>query len=193
MTTWAIFGGSFNPPHVGHVLAGAWVLSTQDVDELVVVPALEHAFGKELAPYAHRRRMTELAFGGLRRARVSDVEARMGRPSYTVRTLERLRAEHPSVELRLVIGSDLVDQLPSWKEGHRIPALAAPLVVGRAGHHDPSDGAADVLMPEVSSTEIRRRLAAGEPADALVPRAVLAHVDRYGLYGLAGIPGDPGP
>src|SRR5690606_32016933 len=83
MSAWAIFGGSFDPPHVGHVLAVTWVLSTQPVDEVVLVPALEHAFGKPLAPFAHRRRMCELAFAPLRRVRVDPIEAELGGASYT--------------------------------------------------------------------------------------------------------------
>ncbi|HJL16179.1 MAG TPA: nicotinate (nicotinamide) nucleotide adenylyltransferase [Sandaracinaceae bacterium LLY-WYZ-13_1] len=179
MTTWAIFGGSFDPPHVGHVLAAAWVRSTQRVDRVIVVPVREHAFGKGVVPFPHRRRMTELAFAPIRGVRVSDLEARMAGPSYTVKTLERLRRDHPDVSLRLVVGSDLVDQVPRWKEGERIPGLAPLLVVGRGGH---GEGDEDVLMPAVSSTEVRRRLAAGESVDALVPRAVAAYAARHRLY-----------
>ena len=177
--TIALFGGSFDPPHVGHVLAAAWVLSTREVSSVLVVPALEHAFEKRLAPSPHRRRMCELAFARLRGIAISDIEARLGGASYTVRTLEELRRAHPATEWRLMIGSDLVDQLPRWKEGHRIAALAPPLVVGRGGHER---GAEQLVMPEVSSTEIRRRVAAGEPIDHLVPREVAAYIARFGLY-----------
>jgi nicotinate-nucleotide adenylyltransferase len=177
--TWAVFGGSFDPPHVGHVLAAQWALSTQRIESVVVIPALVHAFGKPLEPFPHRRRMCELAFAGVRGVRVSDLEARMPSPSYTVHTLERLRAEYPHVDLRLMIGSDLVLQLPSWREGERVVALAPPLVIGRGGH---LDGDEEIAMPTVSSTEVRRRFRAGESLDALVPWAVRDHVARFGLY-----------
>lgn len=177
--SWAVFGGSFDPPHVGHVLAAQWVLSTQPIEAVVVIPALVHAFGKPLEPFPHRRRMCELAFGGVRGARVSDIEAHMPSPSYTVHTLERLRAEHPGVGWRLMIGSDLVAQLPTWREGERVASLAPPLVIGRGGH---LDGDEEIAMPTVSSTEVRRRFAAGEPVDAIVPRAVHDYVTRFGLY-----------
>ena len=178
MTAWAVFGGSFDPPHVGHVLAASWVLSTQPVDELLVIPTFEHVFGKRLAPFPHRLRMCELAFAPLRRVRVLDLEARLGGASVTVRTLEALKKSAPGVELRLVIGSDLVEQIPRWTEGHRIPSLATLLVVGRGGHDD----GRDVCMPEISSTEIRGRLESGRSAEGLVPRAVLAYVAEHGLY-----------
>lgn len=178
MRSVAVFGGSFDPPHVGHVLAAAWVRSTSEVDEVIVVPALEHPFGKPLAPFAHRRRMAELAFAPLTRVSVSDIEARLGGASYTVRTLEALRRAHPGVELRMMIGSDLVEQVPRWREGHRIAELAPLLVVGRGGHDD----GRELAMPEVSSTEVRARLAEGRSVDGLVPRAVAEYIARFGLY-----------
>ncbi|MCB9594337.1 MAG: nicotinate (nicotinamide) nucleotide adenylyltransferase [Sandaracinaceae bacterium] len=180
MRTVALFGGSFDPPHLGHVLAATWVLSTSAVDELLVMPAFDHAFDKPLTAFEHRMRMAALAFAPLRAARVSDLEARLGGESYTVRTLEHLRAEEPDAAWRLVVGTDLVASIPRWHQGHRIPELCELLVVGRGGF---ARGEEDLLMPEVSSTEVRRRLRAGEPADALVPHAVLAYAAEHGLYG----------
>ncbi len=179
MSTWGVFGGSFNPPHIGHVLALSWALSTQPFDTILVIPALEHAFGKALTPFPHRRRMAELAFATLRRVRVSDLEARLGGASYTVRTLEELSRRAPGVSLRLIIGSDLVDEVPRWKEGARVPELAPLLVVGRTGYEN---GARELHMPEVSSSEIRERLRAGKSVEGLVPRAVIEYIDAFGLY-----------
>ena len=175
----ALFGGSFNPPHVGHVLAAAWALSTADVHELWVLPTFAHAFNKQLAPFEHRLRMAALAFSTLEDVKVSDLESRMTGPSYTVLTLERLRRDHPGVSWRLMIGTDLVDQIPSWHQGERIPELAELLVVGRGGH---LRGENDLAMPEVSSTDVRERLASGRPAEALVPRAVLDYIAANHLY-----------
>lgn len=179
MSTIAFFGGSFDPPHVGHLLAATWVLATAQVDEVWVVPAFDHAFDKKLTGFEHRLRMAELAFSPLRSVVVSDIEAKMGGESFTIRTLERLAAEHPQHQWRLVVGTDLVTQIPRWHRGAEIPALAPLLVVGRGGH---GQGSEDLLMPEVSSTEVRRRLEAGEDAAALVPAAVLAYARSEGLY-----------
>ncbi|MGF1465722.1 MAG: nicotinate (nicotinamide) nucleotide adenylyltransferase [Sandaracinaceae bacterium] len=179
-TTWAVFGGSFDPPHVGHVLAAAYVLSTAPVERVLCIPTFQHAFGKRSAPFPHRRRMCELAFGPLRGVEVSDLEARLGGASYTVRTLRELAARHPAVGLRLVVGADLVPEVPSWREGDRLPGLAPLLVVGRAGHGSPGDGRP--LMPEVSSTEVRQRLEAGAEVEGLVPRSVTRYILRHGLY-----------
>ena len=175
-----VFGGSFDPPHFGHVLAACWALGTGRLDRLLVVPALAHAFGKDLAPFPHRRRMAELAFADLARVEVSDLEARLGGPSYTVNTLAALRREAPDAALSLLVGTDLVEQIPSWHQGSRVLELATPLVIGRGGH---ARGGEDLLIPEVSSTEVRRRLAAGRDATALVPAAVLAYAREHGLYG----------
>lgn len=180
MNRLAIFGGSFNPPHLGHVLAATWVLSTARVSRLMVIPALTHAFGKDLAAFPHRRRMAELAFGGLEGVEVSDLEARMEGPSYTVHTLERLAEEHSGMQLGLVIGTDLVEQIPDWHEGHRIEELAELIVVGRGGHAD--DAARELVIPEVSSSEVRRRLAEGQSVDSLVPWRVRDYITEHGLY-----------
>jgi len=180
VTKRAVFGGSFDPPHVGHVLAAAWVLSTSPVDEILVIPTFEHVFGKRLTPFAHRLRMCELAFAPLRRVRVLDLEARLGGASATVRTLEALKREEPRVELHLIVGSDLVGEIPRWTEGHRIPELASLLVVGRGGHED--GVRRDVVIPEISSTEIRERLRAGKSVEGLVPRAVIEHASENRLY-----------
>src|SRR5512146_215517 len=96
----ALFGGSFNPPHVGHQLLALYVLETEPVDELWLVPCWRHPFEKELAPFEHRLRMTEAAAAALGpRARVSDVEARLGGDkSRTLLTVRALQASHPDVE-----------------------------------------------------------------------------------------------
>ena len=177
--TFAFFGGSFDPPHVGHVLAASWVLSTSAIDEILVVPAFAHPFGKPLAPFHHRLEMVRRAFDDLARVEISSVEERMGGSSYTIHTLERLREERPDAAWRLVIGSDLVAQVPSWHEGERVPELAPLLVVGRGGH---DGGMEEIVMPQVSSTEVRRRIAADEAVDALVPRRVIEYVAATGLY-----------
>lgn len=179
--TWAVFGGSFDPPHMGHVMAATWVASTQDVDRVLIVPAFQHAFSKRLSPFAHRRRMAELAFARLRGVTVTDLEARLGGASYTVRTLRHLRDRHPDVALRLMIGTDLVGQVPEWREGARIPELAELLVVGRGGYAGDHE---NVVMPEVSSTEVRQRLSDDRSVAHMVPREVAAYARQHRLYPL---------
>lgn len=175
----AFYGGSFDPPHVSHVLAAAYVLATASVDSVLVVPTFDHPLGKRAgASFEHRVKMCEIAFADLARVEVSRIEGELGGQSRTVRTLETLTAKHPNKRFRLMIGADLLSELDRWYQRERIEALAPLLVVGRTGY----DGAFDVQLPEISSTAIRERLRARGGADAWVPRDVLRYIGEHGLY-----------
>lgn len=178
----AIFGGSFNPPHVAHVLACALVLTTEDVDRLLVVPAFRHPFAKPLAPYADRVLMCELAMACMPRVEVSRVEEELGGESRTLRTLEHLATSNPGWDLRLVIGADVLAEAPRWHGFDAIERIAPPIILGRTGVDAPAAG--PPLLPEVSSTGVRAAIARGAWTEAakLVPRSVLAHVRAQGLY-----------
>jgi nicotinate-nucleotide adenylyltransferase len=175
----AFFGGSFNPPHVAHQLVALYVLETAPVDELWLVPCWKHPFDKALAPYAHRLRMCELAAAALGpRVRACDIEGRLGGESRTLLTIKALRAEHPEHEISLVVGADIEPELPMWYGADELLRTVPRIVVGRGGF----GGGAAVAMPAVSSTEVRARLARGEPVDALLPRQVAAYIASQGLY-----------
>lgn len=178
----AIYGGSFNPPHVGHVLAVTYSLSAHPVDEVLVVPCYVHPFAKELAPYEDRFAMCEQAMGWLPRVSVSRVEAELGGESRTLRTLEHLRERHPEWQMRLLVGADILNDAPKWYGFARVTELAPLLVLGRRGVK--AQGAPEPLLPEVSSSEIRENLKRGAPeaTSDLVPRAVLEYIERRGLY-----------
>ncbi len=180
----ALLGGSFNPPHVGHLVAAHFVRATRPIDELWLLPAFRHPFGKELAPFEHRVRMCQAlcadASGWLK---VSEVERDVPGEGRTVDTLELLTARHPGHRFTLVIGSDILRDLPKWKAFDRIRELAQVLVLQRAGY--PAQEAFGPPLVEVSSSEIRSALARGEQPEALVPRAVLAYARANRLYGLA--------
>jgi len=179
-----IFGGSFNPPHVAHVLAALYVLSCSGLDRVVVIPAYQHPFAKSLAPFEDRLEMCRRAFEPIsRRVEISPVEEELGGESRTVRTLEHLQASHPDWRMRLIVGADIVHEMDRWLSPERVRELAPPIVLGRIGV-PAATGYEDAprVLPEVSSTAIRAALAAGEPLDALVPRAVLAWIRERGLY-----------
>jgi nicotinate-nucleotide adenylyltransferase len=179
----ALFGGSFNPPHVAHQLVALYVLETAPVDELWLVPAYEHAFGKPLAAFDDRLAMCELAAAPLGpRARVSDVERAIGGRSLTLQTVRKLSELHPEHSFSLVIGSDLVGDVASWYRGDELARTIPFIVIGRPGGPSGAAHAGAVVMPDVSSTAVRAALAAGKPADGLVPRAVLDYIYRKGLY-----------
>jgi nicotinate-nucleotide adenylyltransferase len=175
----ALFGGSFNPPHVAHQLVALYVLETADVDELWFVPCFKHPFDKALAPFDDRVRMCERAAAALGgRAKVSEVEGALGGESRTLRTVKALIEAHPGIELSLVIGADLEGEMSSWYRADELRRLVRLIVVGRAGFGAPEG----VRMPAVSSSDVRARLARGQPVDGLVPRSVLDYIRERKLY-----------
>ena len=178
----AVFGGSFNPPHVAHVLAVTYALSTAPVDEVLVVPVYKHPFAKELASFEDRYEMCRLALGWLPGVVVSDVERELGGESRTLRTLTHLREAHPSWSLRLLIGADVLAEAPKWHRFDRVTAIAEPLVLGRVGV-DFEDAPSPVL-PKISSTEVRDALAANQRGRvaAWVPSRVIRYIEAHGLY-----------
>ncbi|MES1205276.1 MAG: nicotinate (nicotinamide) nucleotide adenylyltransferase [Pseudomonadota bacterium] len=181
----ALFGGSFNPPHVAHQLVALYVLETAAVDELWFIPAFQHPFDKPLESFDDRFEMCQLAAAALGpRVRVSDIEARLAGPSRTLRTAQKLIEEHPQTRFSLVIGSDLARETATWHGADELARLISFIVVARAGHAAAAAAPAGaVAMPAVSSTEIRAALASGRGVDALLPKSVLDYVLAHGLYG----------
>jgi nicotinate-nucleotide adenylyltransferase len=182
--TTAVFGGSFDPPHVGHVLAVSYVLSVYPVDRLVVVPVYRHPFNKDLTDFSHRLSMCELAFRDLRRIEVSDIERQLGAQSRTLTTIEAMLARDAETSLRLVIGADVLADRDKWYRFDRIAELAPPIVLGRAGVQHPEAPLA--VLPEVSSSEVRRRCAAGLAIEGLLPHVVAGYITQHCLYGAEG-------
>jgi nicotinate-nucleotide adenylyltransferase len=163
-------------------MVAQWVLATHPVDQLWLLPSFVHPFGKELAPFADRVRMCELAVRSLRGAFVCAAEAELeGDPlvGKTARTLEHLAAKHPGHRFSLVIGADVLPETGKWYRWDRVRELAGLIVAGREGH-PPVDGSPS--FPAVSSSAIRERIAQGEDVAGLVPRRVLELVRARGLY-----------
>jgi nicotinate-nucleotide adenylyltransferase len=177
-----IFGGSFDPPHVAHVLAVTYVLATQDADRVMVIPCYRHPLGKELGSFEHRFAMCQLAVGWLPRTEVSAVERELGGESRTLRTIEHLHVHHPDWNLRLVVGADILLEGRRWHGFDRIAELAPLLVLGRP--RVGAEGAPAPLLPDVSSTAIREAVRDGRAAElaSWVPRDVLSYIDENRLY-----------
>ena len=178
-----LLGGSFNPPHVGHLMAAWYVLNTEPVAEVWLLPSFRHPFGKALAPFEDRVRMCRLAAATVRGLHVCDAEAELRDDPFvgrTARTLEHLRERHLDRRFALVVGTDILPETASWHRWDRVQELARVVVVGRQGHEAGAGGRP--LLPAVSSTEVRQRLARGEDVSRLVPRKVLDYVRERGLY-----------
>ncbi len=177
----AVLGGTFDPPHLGHVLLAAAALSSGEVTAVLVVPVWRHPFGKTpRASFEERLRMCELAFSPLRHVQVTDIERRIGGTGRTVSLLEALRCEEPGRPLRLLLGADTFAQLDTWAEPERLRDLAPPLVFGRQGFPPPPG--CELLLPAVSSTEVRRRLRRNAPMNGLLPASVERFARRLVAY-----------
>jgi nicotinate-nucleotide adenylyltransferase len=183
----AVFGGSFNPPHVAHLFATIYALAVEPIDLVLVVPVYKHPFAKELAPYEARLAMCRLGLGYLPGVEISTLERELDGESRTLRTVEHLAATHPDWSLRLLVGADVLQDLPKWHRFDRIAEIAPPLVLGRRGFGGAAPGlaAGPALLPQISSTEVRVAVGEGRLDDvrADVPSAVLAYIEEHGLYG----------
>ena len=174
----AVYGGSFNPPHVAHAMVASWLLWTGQAEEVWLVPVYRHAFealqSKRLADFALRHRWCEAMAEDIGPCvRVSRIEAELPVPSFTRETLDALSLRHPEHSFRLVVGADVLDEVHLWRDWAGIVARYAPITVGRAGHPRPP-GYEGVDFPEVSSTELRARHAEGRPLDHLLTARVAA-------------------
>jgi len=185
-----ILGGSFNPPHVGHALLAHALLSTEPLDELWVIPVWRHPFGKDSVSFEHRVDMCRRAFGLLgTRVRVVELERVLPTPSYTVQTLSAIHAVRPGVQPTLIIGSDIVPELPRWRDPERLPSLSNLIVVPRQGAPDlepPADLPIKIYsgfrLPKVSSSAIKMALLTGGNVDGLLDLDVLSYIREHGLY-----------
>ena len=187
----AFLGGSFNPPHAGHQLACLLLLEMEGFEQVWLVPCYRHAFSKQLAAFSHRvqmcRRMAR-PFG--ERVVVEQIERELldEGVNRTAATLDLLAGRHPQDDITLVVGSDLIGELDQWKDFQRIVARHQLLVLPRTGYSYERGPwrVAGLRLPEVSSTQLRRRLAAGQSIDGLVPTAVAEYISLHGLYATNG-------
>ena len=177
----ALLGGSYNPPHVGHLLAALYVRAAFGSDQVWLMPSFHHPFGKSMVAFEHRVAMCEAMATDLGPwLRVSTVEQDVGGEGRTIDTLEHLLPLHPEATFRLVLGSDIVGDLKGWKSFERIEQLVQVTILHRAGF--PDRRAVGPPLAQVSSTEIRVALEAGLRPAGLVPVKVLDYLERNRLY-----------
>lgn len=181
----AVYGGSFNPPHLGHALVATALHLRADVDEVWWVPVYQHAFQdiqpKRLAPYRRRVAWCE----GLAQrlgpwAQVSQAEADLPPPSYTIDTLRYFESEYPNKQFRLVVGADVLNDTAGWQRWDRIEAEFSPIVVGRQGYTRPLPEPS-LDFPAVSSTALRAALRRGAAVGHWLPAVVEAELKANGL------------
>ena len=188
MSRIGVFGGTFDPVHVGHLAIAYAALESVPLDRVLFVLARRSPL-KERGPVASeadRLRMLELAVAGEPRFAVSRLELDRDGPSYTVDTLERLAQQNGTDELFLILGSDAIADLPRWKDPDRIRTLATLVVAERPGAPERAGDAPIVTFDaprlDISSRELRARAARGRSLRYLVPEPVLQHIEARGLY-----------
>lgn len=184
-----VFGGTFDPPHLGHLVAASDACDALGLDRVVWIPSASHPFkrGSVRTGPTLRLEMVRAAIAGDPRFEADDLEMRREGPSYTVDTLRELRARHPGAELFLLIGADNLADLPKWREPDEVARLARLAVVSREGEAVPPHAGVEaaevsVTRVDVSSTEVRRRVAAGRSIRYLVPEPVREMIASGGLY-----------
>jgi nicotinate-nucleotide adenylyltransferase len=196
-----IFGGSFDPIHFGHLLLAETCREQCRLDRVLFVPAAvpPHKRSQPLTLARDRIEMVRLAIGGHEQLSVSTIEIDRGGVSYTVDTLTALAEQHPGSSLFFLMGADSLNELPTWREPQRLCELAVPLVVRRASSPEPDfssishlvtasrldeirEHQAEMPIIELSSTEIRQRVAVGRSIRYRTPRAVEKYIETHGLY-----------
>jgi nicotinate-nucleotide adenylyltransferase len=193
-----ILGGAFNPPHIGHLVCAQEALVQLELDRVVLIPVGEAPHRElEVDPGPETRlEMVELAIADDDRFAASRMEIDRDGPSYTADTLRELRASEPGDDLVLILGGDQAAALPEWHEPEQVLELAQVAVVERTNWSRNAVGIRvgrlkgaqrirylDMPVIQVSSSSIRRRVAAGLPIRYLVPDRVANHIGANDLYG----------
>jgi nicotinate-nucleotide adenylyltransferase len=196
-----VFGGTFDPVHLGHLILAEQCREQGRLDEVWFVPAARppHKQGQAVTPFAQRVEMLSLALAGHPTFRIDEVEKDRPGPSYTVETLAELHRRHPGNEFFLLIGADTLNDLPNWYHPEQIAELAGLLVSTRAdvAMKSPEELRAGLRLPEgvtlrlqlvpvpalgIASSDLRQRAAEGRSLRYLVPRAVECYIQEKRLY-----------
>ncbi len=191
-------GGTFNPPHLGHLVCAQEALVRLGLDEVLFVPARvpPHKAVEDEPGAEHRLELCRRAVGRDGRFAICGLEMEREGPSYTVDTLEELHVQNPDSELFLIVGGDVAAGLPRWRSPERVLSLATLAIARRRGTARRAVQTALAGLPGaerstflqmpwigVSSTMVRRRVHAGEPIRYMVPDDVAEYIDQHDLYG----------
>ena len=186
-----LFGGTFDPPHNAHLALARAALDVFQLDALHWIPAGQPwQKTRTITDAVHREAMVRAAIDGEPRFVLNPIETQRAGPSFTLDTVRALRLQHAQAELFLIIGADQYAGLHTWRDWQDLLGLVTLAVANRPGPMPAVD--AEVLrtphrvvplpMLDISATDIRRRVARGEPIDSLVPPAVASYIQRHMLY-----------
>ena len=196
-----IFGGTFDPVHLGHLVMAEQCREQAELDRIWFIPAARppHKQDQPLTPFVHRTEMLALAIAGMPAFRVNELEKNRPGPSYTAETLQELHGRYPGTQFALLLGSDCLPDLPGWKNPTRILELAELLVFARPGWSMRSEAemrqslglsseaplrlwVVHAPLIDIASRDLRQRVAQQRSIRFLVPRAVECYIETHGLY-----------
>jgi nicotinate-nucleotide adenylyltransferase len=197
-----ILGGTFNPPHIGHLALAKHARDELELERVVLMPArgAPHKLSADDAGPGHRLRMCRMAVEGVEGLAGCSLEIERAGPSYTVETLRAINASHPAAQLTFIVGADVARTLPAWREPEELLELAELAVAGRegtgledvlgalaalnGGSEGVPSGVSFLEMAAVpaSSSLVRERVAKGEPVEDLVGRPVARYIAEHDLY-----------
>lgn len=197
MSRIGVLGGTFDPIHLGHLAAARAAMECARLDRVLFVPSAQPPHrGAAQAPAEDRLAMSKLAVDGDPHFEVSDIEVKRGGTSYTVDTLAELHRAFPDDEMFLILGWDAARLFRTWHEPERVSALASIVIVGRPGLTQPTPDdlktiglAPDRVVscflptPDISGSDLRRRIGAGRSAAGKLPPAVERYIAAHQLYG----------
>jgi nicotinate-nucleotide adenylyltransferase len=167
-----IYGGTFDPPHIGHISAAKKAINDLKLDKLIIIPAFTNPFklGRKMTPPPVRIEMCIAAFGTLSKAiEISDFEISKHEISYTITTVSHLKKLYPSADFYLIVGSDVPDNFDKWYESERLKKLVTLYIISRE------------LVP-VSSTEIREKIKNNEDTAGLITADVKEIIGKHNIY-----------
>ena len=173
----ALFGGSFNPPHLGHILCALYAYKMAGLDEIWIMPSADHPYGKDLLAWEARWEMCQAAFEGMSFVQLKDDELR-NEGGKTINLIKSLQEQHPGNEWFIVGGTDTIDDIPQWYHGQEILKLLEVIAIPRQGY----DHGSTAALPAISSSLVRERLAKGAVVDDLVPLGVEQLIARHAYY-----------
>ena len=186
-----VFGGTFDPPHLGHSIVASEVMEALALDRLLWVPAgiPPHKQGRPVTPAEVRRRMVVAAIADHPGFELCDLELEREGVSYTVDTLRRLRSAHPGWSLSLILGADLLEGLASWKDPDAIRSMAELVAISRGATSVPPRSAVPagvrivrVTPVDISSSDVRTRVAGGKAVSTMLAARVLSIIESERLY-----------
>lgn len=196
-----IYGGSFDPVHLGHLTLARCCAEQRELAEVWFVPAAHQPLkpGGPQATDRQRLEMLQLALAGQEAMHVSEIEIERGGVSYTVDTLHAVKQQRPDADIFFLMGADSLADFPQWHQPERILELATPLIVRRAGAGEPDyqvlasfvsagrlqaiiDARVEMPAVPISSSEIRRLVASGGTWQTMVPERVAKYVEEHRLY-----------